>query len=67
MTPEVFDIYNKRLINLVNSMFEDFDIKDFLTGQARERLVRDGRLVSRHNKIDLSDICRFLMQPVNSN
>lgn len=63
MTPEVFDIYNKRLINLVNSMFEDFDIKDFLTGQARERLVRDGRLVSRHNKIDLSDICRFLMQP----
>lgn len=63
MTPEVFDIYNKHLINLVNVMFEEFDIKDFLTAQARERLVRDGRLVSRHNKIDLADICKFLMQP----
>ena len=63
MTPEVFDIYNKHLINLVNGMFEEFDIKDFLTAQARERLVRDGRLVSRHNKIDLADICKFLMQP----
>ena len=44
-------------------MFEDFDIKDFLTAEARKRLVRDGRPVSRHNKIDLADICRFLMQP----
>ena len=63
MTPEVFDIYNKSLVNLVNGMFEDFDIKDFLTTEARKRLVRDGRLVCRHNKIDLADICRFLMQP----
>lgn len=63
MTPEVFDIYNKSLVNLVNEMFEDFDIKDFLTAEARKRLVRDGRLVCRHNKIDLADICRFLMQP----
>lgn len=63
MTPEVFDIYNKHLTKLVNDMFEDFDMKDFLTAEARKTLIRDGRLVSRHNKIDLADICRFLMQP----
>lgn len=44
-------------------MFEDFDIKDFLTAEAKERLIPNGRLVSRHNKIDLADICKFLMQP----
>lgn len=63
MIPDEFHIYNNRLINLVNEMFEDFDIKDFLTAEAEKKLVRDGRLVSRHNKIDLADICKFLMQP----
>ena len=63
MTPELFDIYNKHLINLVKAMFEDFDIKDFLTAESKKRLIRDGRLISRHNKLDLADICRFLMQP----
>ena len=63
MTPETFTIYNKSLINLVNGMFEDFDIKDFLTAEAKKKLVREGCLVSRHNKIDLADICKFLMQP----
>lgn len=63
MTPEIFTIYNNSLINLVNGMFEDFDIKDFLTAEAKKRLVRDGRLVCRHNKMDLADICKFLMQP----
>lgn len=63
MTPEVFDIYNKNLINLVNDMFEDFDIKYFLTAEAKKRLIRDGRLVFRHRKLDLADISRFLMQP----
>lgn len=64
MAPKLFDIYNKHLINLVNGIFEEFDIRDFLTEQARGKLVRDGRLVSRHNKMDLADICKFLMQPL---
>lgn len=63
MIPEIFTIYNNSLINLVNDMFEDFDIKEFLTAEAKNRMVRNGRLVSRHNKIDLADICKFLMQP----
>lgn len=35
MTPK--DIYNKSLINLVNSMFEEIDIKSFLTPEAKEK------------------------------
>lgn len=63
MIPKEFTIYNKCLINLVNEMFEDFDIKDFLTSEAKDRLIRDGRLVCRHCKVDLADICKFLLQP----
>lgn len=63
MTPNEFTIYNKELINLVNDMFEDFDVTEFLTPESRETMIRDGRLVSRHNKLELADICKFLMQP----
>lgn len=63
MTPKEFTIYNKELINLVNDMFEDFDVTEFLTPESRETMIRNGRLVSRHNKLELADICKFLMQP----
>lgn len=63
MTPDEFTRYNKELINLVKDMFEDFDVKEFLLPASKKTMIRDGRLVCRHNKIDLADICRFLMQP----
>lgn len=63
MTPKEFTIYNKELINLVNDMFEEFDVKDFLTPESKKTMVKDGHLVSRHNKLDLADICKFLIQP----
>ena len=63
MTPNEFTIYNNELINLVNDMFEDFDVKEFLTPESKKDMIRNGRLVSRHNKLDLADICKFLMQP----
>ena len=63
MTPDNFTIYNNELTSLVNKMFEEFDVKEFLTPESRKTMIRDGRLVSRHNKLDLADICRFLMQP----
>lgn len=63
MTPDNFTIYNNELTSLVNKMFEEFDVKEFLTPESKKTMIRDGRLVSRHNKLDLADICRFLMQP----
>lgn len=63
MTPDVFTDYNKALINLVNGMFEDFDIKHILPPASRATKIRNGRLVCRHSKLGLEDIFKFLLQP----
>lgn len=63
MTPKEFNIYNKSLINLVNSMFGEIDIKSFMTPEAIKRYAPDGQLSLRHRKLDLTDIVKFLMQP----
>ena len=54
MTPDNFTIYNNELTSLVNKMFEEFDVKEFLTPESRKTMIRDGCLVSRHNKLDIA-------------
>lgn len=43
MTPDNFTIYNNELTSLVNKMFEEFDVKEFLTPESKKTMIRDGR------------------------
>lgn len=44
-------------------MFEEIDIKSFMTPEAKEKYASGQEVVFRHRKLDLADIVRFLMQP----
>ena len=44
MTPDNFTIYNNELTSLVNKMFEEFDVKEFLTPEENHDSGRASRL-----------------------